>query len=151
MTKSFTASGLTSGIIYEFKIESRNSYGYSELSDPITLLAAFKPDAPITVGTANYLNQVVVTWSMPVTNGSPITGYRIYIQEHNSGAFTQESVECDGTLTTTINDRTCSILLETLKASPYNLVKDEEVYVKVIAENYYGDSPFSSATNGAII
>jgi len=50
---SYTALDLTAGIIYQFKIESRNSYGYSAYSDSITLLCAFKPDAPATVTTVN--------------------------------------------------------------------------------------------------
>jgi hypothetical protein len=42
----YTATGLTSGVIYEFRVESRNSYDYSAPSDVLTLLAAFKPEAP---------------------------------------------------------------------------------------------------------
>ena len=41
--------------------------------------------------------------------------------------------------------------LSTLKAVPFSLVKDDSVYVKVIAVNSYGDSEFSSAGNGAVI
>jgi hypothetical protein len=52
-SSSYTALDLTAGIIYQFKIESRNSYGYSAYSDSITLLCAFKPDAPATVTTVN--------------------------------------------------------------------------------------------------
>jgi len=50
---SYTAIELTAGVDYQFKVESRNSYGYSMLSDSITLLCAFKPDAPLTVSTIN--------------------------------------------------------------------------------------------------
>jgi hypothetical protein len=112
--QSYTAISLTSGTTYEFKIESRNSYGYSDFSDSITLLAAFTPEAPVTVATANSADQIIVTWSMPETNGSPITGYKIYVQEHGTSVFTQETSECDGSDSTVITDRTCSISLSLL-------------------------------------
>jgi hypothetical protein len=46
LNPEYTATGLTSGVIYEFRVESRNSYDYSAPSDVLTLLAAFKPEAP---------------------------------------------------------------------------------------------------------
>lgn len=44
--QTFTATGLTSGLIYKFKVESRNSYGYSEYSDVVSILSAAEPDQP---------------------------------------------------------------------------------------------------------
>jgi hypothetical protein len=43
---TYTATELTSGVIYEFKVESRNLYDYGSYSEVITMLAAFKPEAP---------------------------------------------------------------------------------------------------------
>ena len=60
VTPSYFALGLTAGITYQFKIESRNSYGYSAYSASITLLCAFKPDAPASVTTANFGDQVTI-------------------------------------------------------------------------------------------
>ncbi len=57
---SYTAIELTSGITYQFKVESRNSYGYSAYSDSITLLCAYKPDAPASVTTTNSADQVTI-------------------------------------------------------------------------------------------
>jgi hypothetical protein len=51
--RAYTATGLTSGLTYEFKVESRNSYSYSAYSDSISMLCAFKPNAPVTVTTTN--------------------------------------------------------------------------------------------------
>jgi hypothetical protein len=50
---SYLATNLVSGTEYKFKVESRNAHGYSDYSDEILLLAAFKPLAPETVQTAN--------------------------------------------------------------------------------------------------
>jgi hypothetical protein len=64
--------------------------------------------------------------------------------------YTQSS-ECDGTQLTVMSSRTCSVFLTTLRASPYSLVKDDGVYVKIISVNLYGDSIYSDAGSGALI
>ena len=52
-TLTYTANNLYAGITYQFKIESRNSYGYSAYSESISLLCAYKPDPPTSVSTVN--------------------------------------------------------------------------------------------------
>jgi hypothetical protein len=135
---------LTTGTTYEFKIESRNSYGYSSDSDVLTLLCAFIADPPVTVTTVNSNELVTISWSEPVSNGSPITAYRIYVQQHGSTTFGEETVDCVGTDSAVITSRTCSISLTTLKASPYLLVKDDSVVVKIVSVNVYGESEYST-------
>jgi hypothetical protein len=60
-------------------------------------------------------------------------------------------MDCDGTLTDVIANRVCTISLETLKASPFDLVKDESVWIRIVSQNFYGDSIYSDAGNGAVI
>jgi hypothetical protein len=52
-TSQYTATNLISGVTYQFKIEARNSYGHSVYSEVLTLLCAFKPEAPIAPTTSN--------------------------------------------------------------------------------------------------
>jgi hypothetical protein len=85
---TYTATDLTSGVIYEFKVESRNSYDHGPYSEVITMLAAFKPEAPDAPTTTTINNQVKVSWPMPITNGSPITGYKVYILQHDGVTYT---------------------------------------------------------------
>lgn len=73
-------TGLMAGKTYQFYVESRNSYGYSAASSIITLLCAFVPDSPSIVATANVNDKVSLTWSEPITNGSPITAFKILVQ-----------------------------------------------------------------------
>lgn len=84
------ATDLTFGVIYEFKIESRNSYSYSTYSDTITLLCAFKPDPPLVITTTNTNELVTINWDDPIANGSPITGYKLYIRESDEITYTEE-------------------------------------------------------------
>lgn len=111
---SYTAIGLTAGTTYVFNIESRNSYSYSPVSEEITLLCAFIPEPPATVQTTNFEDKVIVTWSDPVTNGSPITSYRFFIRESDFTTFTEESIQCDGTSADVVTNRECQITLASL-------------------------------------
>jgi hypothetical protein len=83
LTKYYTATGLTSGVTYVFKVQSRNSYGYSVDSDEFTVLSASIPDAPTAPTTTIDAAMAVISWSTPAINGSPITGYKIYIRRHD--------------------------------------------------------------------
>ena len=114
-------------------------------------MSAYIPEPPVTVSTANNNEKITVSWSEPVTNGSPITSYSIYVQATNEGSFTLETVDCQGASTEVINARSCDINLSTLYAPPFNLVQDENVVVKVASENIYGLSEQSSAGSGATI
>lgn len=138
---------MTSGVTYEFRVESRNSYDYSAPSDVLTLLAAFKPEAPEAPTTTVIANKVKVSWPNHLTNGSPITGYKVYILQHDKVTYTQESIDCIGTDASVLANRECLIKLDTLIVAPYSLVLNEEIWAKVIATNVYGDSPFSAAGN----
>ena len=85
-----------------------------------------------------------------MTNVSPITGYRVYIQEHSQGTFTQEQVNCLGSSAQVIAEQKCFINLDTLIVAPYSLVLNEDIWAKVVAFNVYGDSPISDAGNNAL-
>jgi hypothetical protein len=88
---------LTSGVTYEFKVEARNEYGYSVYSETISLLCAFVPEIPTNVATTIDGSYIKVEWTLPSDNGSPITEYKVFIKEIQTGTFTQESGECIGT------------------------------------------------------
>ena len=53
LSASYQATGLSTGVTYLFKVESRNSFGYSALSDIISIYSAYKPDPPHTITTLN--------------------------------------------------------------------------------------------------
>lgn len=142
-------TGLTPGTTYEFKIESRNEYGYSQFSDVLTLLAAYIPAVPEDIETTIDANKVLVQWALATDYGSPVTSFKVYVLNNAQDQWIQESVDCDGTSQTVIDNLSCFIYLDTLITAPYNLVLAESVQVKVIAENFYGQSDYSDPGNGA--
>lgn len=80
-TQSYTAIALSAGTVYGFKVQARNTFGYSVLSEEVLIAAAeipSKPDAPTTTFNRE---TVQIDWTAPFDGGSPILGYRIYILE----------------------------------------------------------------------
>jgi hypothetical protein len=147
----YLATSLTFGTTYEYKVEARNSYGYSAYSSTTSLLCAYIPDPPATVTTTNTNDQVTVSWSDPVANGQAIHAYRFYVLQSDGVTYTEETTDCDGTNASVVSNRQCTIALLTLKSSPYSLNSGDSVSVKVVSVNIYGESVESSAGNGAVI
>lgn len=52
-TQSYTATGLTLGVTYDFTVESRNIQGYSPVSELVTILHAIPPEQPVAPITTN--------------------------------------------------------------------------------------------------
>jgi hypothetical protein len=80
-TTSYTATTLTAGNTYKFKVESRNSYGYSEQSEFISILCATNPAIPIAPTSTVINDEVLFDWIAPSDQGTPITGYNIYFRQ----------------------------------------------------------------------
>jgi hypothetical protein len=83
LTQSYTTSvTLDSGDNYEFKVQSRNSVGYSLDSETIVIRAARIPDAPISLANdpTTTTDQIIsFTWSDGAFDGgSPVIDYAIY-------------------------------------------------------------------------
>ena len=148
---TYTSLGLQYGIIYTFTVQSRNSYDYSDPSDPFAMLCAIEPDVVVAPTTTIYLDKIIVDWTAPNDHGSPITGYKVYILQHDKITYTEEAIACVGTSSDVILATSCQISSFKLIVDPWNLVKDEEVYAKITAQNYYGSSLPSVAGNNARI
>ena len=77
-------TGLTYGTTYEFKVEARNEFGFSEYSSTLSLLCAIMPAVPTSIVTTYDGSLVKVAWSLSTDYGSPITTYKIFIKESGS-------------------------------------------------------------------
>lgn len=150
---NYPALDLTSGLTYKFKLQARNSFGLSAYTDEVqgTLAVGFKPSQPEAPTTSNVADQVLVQWTAPNENGSPITGYRIELRQNDMTTFSQDMTNCDGSGALITASTQCSIPLSVLTAAPYSLVFGDSVFAKVVAYNYYGESAESDSANGAVI
>lgn len=79
-TTSYTVTGLTPDTVYAFKVEARNLIGFSLESVEVSVRAAGRPGKPSAPTTVVNGNNVDITWTSPITGGSPITAYIITIR-----------------------------------------------------------------------
>jgi hypothetical protein len=148
-------TGLTTGSTYRFRLETRNSIGFSGYSNIIEAVAAIVPSAPTAPTTMRDINDIYIDWSSPsstsaTTYGSAITGYKIFIRWQD-GTYTEELTYCDGSDSVILANTQCVIPIATLMASPFSLVTGSSIYASVVAYNNVGDSPNSDVGNGALI
>lgn len=76
-TTSYTISQLSMGSTYSFRVIARNSFGFSNNSTTVSILAAQTPSTPTAPVTSVSGTNVVVTWTAPLAMGSTITAYLI--------------------------------------------------------------------------
>jgi hypothetical protein len=145
----YTATDLTFGVTYKLRMEARNSYSFSVYSEEIELYCGFKPEPPTVVSTTNVADEVMLAWNAPVDNGATVTAYRIFIVQHDGVTYSEETVQCVGTDPTLVSTRECVVPLTLLRAAPYSLVLDDEIYIKIISINSFGESEYSTPGNNA--
>ena len=87
----FTTTSITAGLVYNFKVTSRNTVGSSLDSETITILAAKIPDAPINLVNVPGLTtsyQIGLDWQAGAYDGaSPVIDYRLSYAD-DSGVYT---------------------------------------------------------------
>ena len=88
---------MTEGSTYQFKVEARNVYGFSTFSNTVSILAAQIPDEPTSVTTTWIPDNVIVSWTIPDSGGSPITGFNVFLRESDNITFSTDLVDCDVT------------------------------------------------------
>ena len=147
---SYTATGLTAGLSYKFKVEAENGFGFSAFSSSVSILCATVPSQPTPPSTTVVNSDVIFDWEKPNENGTPITEYKVYIRKADLTYVFDNSL-CDGRSQAVIDSTQCTVPLSSLTSAPFLLQKGYSVHIKVIAVNAYGDSISSVTGNGALI
>lgn len=136
-TQSYSVTQVTPGKTYVFKVQSRNAFGPSLFSDSVAILAAQTPDPPIAPVTSVSGTNILITWTAPFDNGSPITSYEILIQNSDDITYAM-TPSCDGTDPTIRSARQCMVPVSVLLTSPFNHVYGNFIYATVKATNAFG-------------
>lgn len=93
----YTATGLEAGLTYNFRVESYNAFGYSQLSSPKSILCATKPSKLSVAPRTSVTNEMVsIDWDPPTTNGLPIIAYSIYIRTGDQLTYISNNSVCNG-------------------------------------------------------
>jgi len=72
-------------------------FGLSPYTSEIVINVGSKPDQPLAPSTTVLGSNVIVTWTAPNANGSPITSYRISLRQADL-TFSQNLANCDGSV-----------------------------------------------------
>jgi prepilin-type N-terminal cleavage/methylation domain-containing protein len=85
---TYSATGLTNGTTYTYKVSAYGDGGESSLSSPASVTPLTTPAAPLTLTATTSSQHIALTWS-PVasTAAAPVTGYRIYILNPANGIY----------------------------------------------------------------
>lgn len=124
---SLAITGLSAGTSYTFTIKAKNAIGSSVAASFAAVTAVSVPAAPATPTVAVAGSSANVTWSAPSANGSPITGYKVYL------------IDSTGTDVGQPTAATTTSAALNLSAGTYT--------VKVVATNAVGDSARSVASS----
>jgi hypothetical protein len=147
---TYTATALTTGNTYKFKIQTRNSYGLSAYSTEVSILCATVPSIPATPTTTVLGDQVVINWNAPSDNGTPITSYTITFRKSDN-TYTAELTNCNGAHASIVATSECTIPLSVFTAAPFNLAMGANINAKLLASNAYGSSSESTVGGGAVV
>jgi fibronectin type 3 domain-containing protein len=123
LTASYTDAGLPPGTSDYYEVTAVNSVGESVRSNETEVtIAATVPSAPVLSATAG-TSSVALSWTVPATGGSAITGYNVY---RGTASGTETLLASVGPTTTTYADA--------------GLAPGTTDYYEVTAVNSFGES-----------
>lgn len=93
-------------------------------------------------------SNVIIAWSAPESNGSPINAYIIELRDHD-GEYHLQTTYCDGSSSAVRLATSCTIPLSVLIAEPFNMALGDHIFAKITAVNLYGVSLESVPGDGA--
>jgi len=76
------------------------------------------PAAPTLV--RNY-DQIEITWVAPWNGGTEITSYTIQFRQNDDTTYAEVGISCDGSQSSVVSSRFCSVPIATLKAAPFEV------------------------------
>jgi len=82
---SHTVSSLTEKTDYYYRVSAINTIGTGSLSNTIQLHTFGPPEAISTVSSTATNISVTLSWTAPFDHGSAITGYKVEVQDFNTG------------------------------------------------------------------
>ena len=85
-TSPISVTGLTSGDSYTFTVTATNTYGTGGPSAPSSQITVTNVPGPPTLQSAAAGDgEVLLSWTTPASNGSPVTGYDIFVGASSNG------------------------------------------------------------------
>ena len=150
LVTNYLVTGLNPGTLYSFTVQALNSEGLSSASSPVSILAAETPATPAMPTTAIVGSNINVSWVAPTSNGSPITAYIITFRD-SADNYHLLLDDCNGSSPQVVSTLQCVVPLTKMYVSPFNLILGDNIAVKIVAINSYGNSLPSAPVDGAAV
>ena len=119
---TYNVSGLTQSTDYYYRVSAINAIGTGSLSNTVQLHTFGPPDAIGAVSSTATSTSVTLSWSTPYSHGSPVTGYKIEVQDFVTGNWLNLA-----TVTTTTYTQ-------------INMIPNTQYEYRITAINPYGTS-----------
>jgi hypothetical protein len=132
---TFLKDGLETNKIYQFRYKARTIFGWSDWS-PVGLIKTIRiPDQLAPVVTSLQGDNVLIEWIQPYLGGDTLlVEYNITIRGKDDRMYNQLTY-CSGQDSLVKMNNECYIPMSTFWASPFNLVQDDLIQIKVAARN----------------
>ena len=92
--------------------------------------------------TLTYVDKaLVISWTAPNDNFSPISEYKIEFMAVDDVTWYQDQFDCDGSNPDILMSLQCTIPMLTLQEPPFNLVLGSPILARISATNVIGVSP----------
>ena len=148
-----TASPVTAGSEYRFRVRAKNLHGWGPVSSITYVKAATAPVQMLALTSAldAATGGVKIDFLAPYDSHETITSYTIEIAYGVGPSWAEELVSCDASSVTVMNNLHCIVPMSTLTGAPFNLIYGEAVVARARATNFYGDSPWSTPAGAVTI
>lgn len=131
-TKFIVTNGVLEAQDYRFIMRAKNQWGWGAFSPVAVIRASTFPNIVSSIVTSydSVTGGFKIQWAQPRNNGDVITQYKIEILS-TSGNWNADIIDCNGADSNVVVHTECIISLNSLYASPNNLVFQQFVKVRI--------------------
>jgi hypothetical protein len=143
-TSYIVSGGVIKGAAYRFRIRAKNIWGWGPYSATTQIVASAVPAQMIAVVTSIDIatGDLVLDWTAPEDNGSPITMYQVEIRDKVGVAWGSHPA-CDATTAALVAATVCQVPMLTLTSAPYSYALGDLIVVRAAAYNEKGFGPMA--------
>lgn len=143
LSLSYLKTGLVTNKNYQFRYKARNIFGWSNWSPVGIIRTITVPSKPAVPTTTLQADNVLIEWVQPSLGGNDVlVEYEIKIRGKDNQLYS-ELTYCNGQDALVKQNAECLIPMSVFWTSPFNLLQDDLIQLKVATKNQLGWGEFS--------